>query len=94
MIEFDTSIRISRIPAQVSSVLANFESCLAGWAKGCVAAARTNGGGELAGTTRSRSGSAGCSVLYEVTGGAAVAWLPLSVAHSVFGVSWHAAVDR
>jgi hypothetical protein len=30
MIEFDTSIRIGRIPAQVSSVLTYFESCLAG----------------------------------------------------------------
>ena len=40
MIEFDTTVRIGRTPGQVFSVLADFETYLARWAKGPVAAAR------------------------------------------------------
>ena len=45
MIEFDTTVRIGRTPGQVFSVLADFETYLARWAKGPVAAARTDGDG-------------------------------------------------
>jgi hypothetical protein len=45
MIEFDTTVRIDRTPRQVFSVLADFETYLARWAKGPVAAARTGGDG-------------------------------------------------
>jgi hypothetical protein len=45
MIEFDTTVRIGRTPGQVFSVLADFETYLARWAKGPVAAARTDGSG-------------------------------------------------
>ena len=45
MIEFDTTVRIGRTPGQVFPVLADFETYLARWAKGPVAAARTDGDG-------------------------------------------------
>jgi hypothetical protein len=45
MIEFDTTVRIGRTLGQVFSVLADFETNLARWAKGPVAAARTDGDG-------------------------------------------------
>ena len=45
MIEFDTTVRIGRTPAQVFCVLADFEAYLARRAKGAVAAARTDGDG-------------------------------------------------
>ena len=45
MIEFETTVRIARDPGQVFSVLADFETYLARWAKGPVAAARTDGDG-------------------------------------------------
>jgi len=42
MIGFDTTVRIGRAPGQVFSVLADFETYLARWAKGPIAAARTD----------------------------------------------------
>jgi Polyketide cyclase / dehydrase and lipid transport len=45
MIEFDTTVRISWTPPQVFPVLADFETYLARWAKGPVAAVRTDGDG-------------------------------------------------
>ena len=45
MIEIDTTIRIGRVPGQVFPVLADFETYLARWAKGPVAAAGTDGDG-------------------------------------------------
>jgi len=45
MIEFDIIVRIGRTPAQVFSVLADFQVYLARWAKGPVAAVRTDGDG-------------------------------------------------
>ena len=45
MIEFDTTVRIGRTLGQVFSVLADFGTYLARWAKGPVAAVRTDGDG-------------------------------------------------
>jgi hypothetical protein len=45
MIEFETTVRIGRTRGQVFSVLADFETYLARWAKGPDAAARTDGDG-------------------------------------------------
>jgi hypothetical protein len=45
MIEFDTTVRIGRTPDQVFPILAGFETYLARWAKGLVAAVRTDGDG-------------------------------------------------
>ena len=45
MIEFDTTVRIGRTPGQVFPVLADFGTYLARWAKGPVAAVRTDGDG-------------------------------------------------
>jgi len=70
MIEFDTTVRIGRTPRQVFSVLADFETYLARWAKGPVAADRTDGDGG-AGTryvVTARVGPARVRSPYEVTG--------------------------
>jgi YVTN family beta-propeller protein len=48
MIEFDTTVRIGRTPGQVFPVLADFGTYLARWAKGPVAAVRTDGDGGVA----------------------------------------------
>ena len=45
MIDFDTSVRIDRAREPVFGLLADFESNLARWAKGPVAARRTTGDG-------------------------------------------------
>lgn len=45
MIEFDTTVRIDRTRERVFGILADFESNLARWAKGPVAATRTAGDG-------------------------------------------------
>ena len=45
VIEFDTSVRIARSRERVFAVLADFESYLARWAKGPIAAVRTSGDG-------------------------------------------------
>ena len=45
MIEFDTTVRIDRAREPVFGILADFESNLARWAKGPVAATRTAGDG-------------------------------------------------
>jgi hypothetical protein len=70
MIEFDTTVRIGRTPAQVFSVLADFETYLARWAKGPVAASRTDGDGGAGShyTITARIGPATARSPYEVTG--------------------------
>ncbi len=70
MIEFDTTVRIGRTPAQVFSVLADFETYLARWAKGPVAAVRTDGDGGAGSryTITVRAGPATVRSPYEVTG--------------------------
>jgi hypothetical protein len=70
MIEFDTTVRIGRTPGQVFSVLADFETYLARWAKGPVAAARTDGGGGDGSryVITARAGPATVRSPYEVTG--------------------------
>jgi Polyketide cyclase / dehydrase and lipid transport len=70
MIEFDTAIRIGRAPGQVFAVLADFETYLARWAKGPVAAARTDGDGGAGShyTITARVGPAMVRSPYEVTG--------------------------
>jgi hypothetical protein len=70
MIEFDTTVRIGRTPGQVFSVLADFETYLARWAKGPVAAARTDGDGRAGShyTITARVGPATVRSAYEVTG--------------------------
>ena len=45
MIEFDTTVRIDCARERVFAILADFESNLARWAKGPVAATRTAGDG-------------------------------------------------
>ena len=62
MIEFDTTVRIGRTPGQVFPVLAGFEAYLARWAKGPVAAARTDGDGGAGShyTITARVGRQGC----------------------------------
>ncbi len=70
MIEFDTTVRIGRTPGQVFSILADFETYLARWAKGPVAVDRTDGDGG-AGTgymITARVGPATVRSPYEVTG--------------------------
>ena len=69
MIEFDTTVRIHRAPDQVFSVLADFETYLARWAKGPVAAARTHGDGGIGThyTVTARVGPAKVRSPYEVT---------------------------
>jgi len=70
MIEFDTTVRIGRTPAQVFSVLADFQAYLACWAKGPVAAVRTDGDGRAGSryTITARVGPATVRSPYEVTG--------------------------
>jgi len=70
MIEFDTTVRISRTPGQVFAILADFETYLARWAKGPVAAARTDGDGGAGShyTITARVGPATVRSPYEVTG--------------------------
>jgi len=70
MIEFDTTVRISRTPGQVFAILADFETYLARWAKGPVAAARTDGDGGAGShyTITARVGPAAVRSPYEVTG--------------------------
>jgi hypothetical protein len=70
MIAFDTSVRIGRTPAQVFSVLADFETYLARWAKGPVAVVRTDGDGGDGSryTITARVGPATVRSPYEVTG--------------------------
>jgi len=70
MIEFDTTVRIGRTPGQVFSVLADFETYLARWAKGPIAAARTDGDGGAGSRylITARVGPATVRSPYEVTG--------------------------
>jgi Polyketide cyclase / dehydrase and lipid transport len=70
MIEFDTTVGIGRTPGQVFSVLADFETYLARWAKGPVAAARTDGSGGAGShyLITARVGPATVRSPYEVTG--------------------------
>ena len=70
MIEFDTTVRIGRTPGQVFSILADFETYLARWAKGPMAAARTDGDGGAGSqyTITARVGPATVRSPYEVTG--------------------------
>jgi Polyketide cyclase / dehydrase and lipid transport len=70
MIEFDTSVRIDRAREQVFGILADFESNLARWAKGPVAAARTAGDGGAGSryVVTARIGPAKVRSPYEVTG--------------------------
>jgi len=70
MIQFDTTVRIGRTPAQVFSVLADFETYLARWAKGPRAAVRTDGDGGAGSryTITARAGPATVRSPYEVTG--------------------------
>ena len=70
MIEFDTTVRIGRDPGQVFPVLADFETYLARWAKGPIAAARTDGDGGAGShyTITARVGPATVRSPYEVTG--------------------------
>lgn len=70
MIEFDTTVRIGRAPGQVFCVLADFETYLARWAKGPVAAVRTHGDGGNGSRymITARVGPATVRSPYEVTG--------------------------
>src|SRR5208282_6068682 len=70
MIEFDTTVRIGRTPGQVFSVLADFGTYLARWAKGPVAAVRTAGDGGAGShyVITARAGPATVRSPYEVTG--------------------------
>jgi uncharacterized protein YndB with AHSA1/START domain len=70
MIEFETTVRIDGARERVFAILADFESHLARWAKGPVAAARTAGDGGVG--TRflitARVGPVKVRSPYEVTG--------------------------
>ena len=70
MIEFDTTVRIDRTPGQVFCVLADFGTYLARWAKGPVAAVRTDGDGGAGSRymITARAGPAKVRSPYEVTG--------------------------
>jgi hypothetical protein len=70
MIEFDTTVRIGRTPGQVFPILAGFETYLARWAKGPVAAVRTDGDGGAGSRymITARVGPATVRSPYEVTG--------------------------
>jgi Polyketide cyclase / dehydrase and lipid transport len=70
MIEFDTTVRIGRTPGQVFCVLADFETYLARWAKGPVAAVRTEGDGGDGSRymITAKAGPATVHSPYEVTG--------------------------
>jgi len=70
MIEFDTTVRIERARERVFAILADFESNLARWAKGPVAATRTAGDGGTGSRyiVTARVGPAMVRSPYEVTG--------------------------
>jgi Polyketide cyclase / dehydrase and lipid transport len=70
MIEFDTAVRIDRAREHVFAILADFESNLARWAKGPVAARRTAGDGGAGSRyiVTARVGPAKVRSPYEVTG--------------------------
>jgi hypothetical protein len=70
MIEFGTTVRIGRTPGQVFPILADFETYLARWAKGPIAASRTDGGGQAGShyMITARVGPATVRSPYEVTG--------------------------
>jgi carbon monoxide dehydrogenase subunit G len=70
MIEFDTTVRIDRARERVFAILADFESNLARWAKGPVAATRTagDGGAGTRYTITAKAGPAKVRSPYEVTG--------------------------
>jgi uncharacterized membrane protein len=70
MIEFDTTVRIDRPRERVFAILADFESNLARWARGPIAATRTAGDGG-AGTqyiVAAKVGPATVRSPYKVTG--------------------------
>jgi len=70
MIEFDTTVRIDRARERVFGILADFESNLARWAKGPVAATKTVGDGGAGSRyiITARVGPAKVRSPYEVTG--------------------------
>jgi hypothetical protein len=70
MIEFDTTVRIDSARERVFGILADFESNLARWAKGPVAATRTAGDGGTGSRyiVTARVGPAKVRSPYEVTG--------------------------
>jgi hypothetical protein len=70
MIEFDSTVRIGRSPGEVFPVLADFGTYLARWAKGPVAAVRTDGDGGAGShyMITARAGPATVRSPYEVTG--------------------------
>ena len=70
MIEFDTTVRIDRAREAVFGILADFESNLARWAKGPVAATRTAGDGGTGSRylVTARAGPVKVRAPYEVTG--------------------------
>jgi Polyketide cyclase / dehydrase and lipid transport len=70
MIEFDTTVRIDSARERVFAILADFESNLARWAKGPVAATRTAGDGGAGSRyiVTARVGLAKVRSPYEVTG--------------------------
>jgi len=70
MIEFDTTVRIDSARERVFGILADFESNLARWAKGPVAATRTAGDGGAGSRyiVTARVGPAKVRSPYEVTG--------------------------
>jgi Polyketide cyclase / dehydrase and lipid transport len=69
MIEFDTTVRIDRARERIFGILADFESNLARWAKGPVAATRTAGDGGAGSRyiVTARVGPAKVRSPYEVT---------------------------
>lgn len=70
MIEFETAVRIDRPLERVFSVLADFETYLARWAKGPIAAVRTAGDGGVGTryTVTAKVGPAKVNSTYKVTG--------------------------
>ena len=70
MIEFDTTVRIDRARERVFAILADFESNLARWAKGPVAATKTAGDGRAGSRyiITARVGPVKLRSPYEVTG--------------------------
>ena len=69
MISFDCTVRINRPPDQVFAVLADFETFLARWARGPIAAVRIEGDGGVGSryTITARVGPAKVRAPYEVT---------------------------
>jgi hypothetical protein len=70
LIEFDTTVRIDRARERVFAILADFESNLARWAKGPVAATKTAGDGRAGSRyiITARVGPVKLRSPYEVTG--------------------------